>query len=178
MLRPNHTFQSLADAVPTLLAQDHLRGVLVDLDNTLVPYGQDEIPDATREAVEKLRRHLDVVLISNNRNHRVQQAAGRLEVAFVGNAMKPFPWGFRAALKLLNRPAGEVAMVGDQLMTDVLGANAVGMVSVLVNPQAVKDFPATKIFRAMEAVFLRLLGLSRKTFPTALPPVKEEVPRT
>lgn len=161
-LRPRMVFHSLAEAAPALLAHEGLRAVLLDVDNTLIPYGTHLVHPDALEAVKVLNEHFMVILISNNREKRVSGLAEELGVEYVANAMKPFPWGVRLAIEMAKARPDEVAMIGDQLFTDILGANWAGCLSVLTNPQGEKDFPLTKIMRMMEFFALRLLRISRK----------------
>ncbi len=178
-LRPQFVFHSLADATPTLLALPQLKTVLLDVDNTLVHYhGNVLIPEA-EAAVKDLQRRLHVVLISNNQTARVSAIAQALGVASVPNAMKPFSYGIRKALRETGASPQEAAMVGDQIFTDILGANRAGLVSVLTDPATAMDFPLTKIMRAMERLAMGAMGLKRCEFPgcgMALPAPAETTP--
>lgn len=160
-LRPNLVFHSLAEATPVLLEMANLKAILLDVDNTLIPYGTEEVHPEALRAVKLLGQKMPVILISNNRVGRISPLADELGVQFIANAMKPFPWGVRRAVKMVGVRPEDAAMIGDQLFTDILGANSAGCLSVLTNPQGEKDFPLTKIMRLMELFALRFLGISR-----------------
>ncbi|MBE3596576.1 MAG: YqeG family HAD IIIA-type phosphatase [Hydrogenibacillus sp.] len=138
------------------LAQQGIRGLIVDLDNTLVPWNSEE---ESPEVAEHLNRLLDaglrIVIASNNRSPRVGRIAGRLGVRHVSFARKPLPIGLRRALSIIDLPKTEVAVVGDQLLTDVLGGNLLGLRTILVRPLVDHDGWVTRVNRWVER---RVLG--------------------
>ena len=75
---------------------------------------------------------------------------GGAEVGCVPNALKPLPFGFMRALKHLGLRRKQVAVVGDQLFTDVLGAKFLGLRTILTKPLVEKDFPLTRLLRFLE----------------------------
>jgi HAD superfamily phosphatase (TIGR01668 family) len=133
-----------------------VRALLVDLDNTLLPRDTSQF---TQEALDFARRvhesGLTACLVSNNWHARVHAAARELGFELVPKANKPLPWGFRAGLRLMGASPGEAAVIGDQLFTDVLGGNLLGMTTVLVAPLSSSDLPHTLVLRRLEARVLR-----------------------
>ncbi len=135
------------------LAASGVKMLLIDLDNTLIPYDQTA-PNARIEALFAHLRELrlQVAIISNNHQTRVEPFARQLGVPFVASAKKPFRFGFRRAQALFPdiRPA-EILVIGDQFMTDVLGANRMGFSVIVVDAikrEVEKWF--TKINRRLE----------------------------
>ncbi len=112
-----------------------VRALIVDVDNTLSSHGA---PLPEKEVIPWLARMnelgVPVVILSNNTKERVEPFAGKLGLPFVHFAAKPLRRGFRRAQKLLSCPAREIAVVGDQIFTDVVGGNRAGMKTVLVTP--------------------------------------------
>jgi len=95
------------------------------------------------------------VMVSNNFSERVRSVAEQLRIGCIPNALKPLPFGFLRALKQLNLPRRQVAVVGDQLFTDVLGAKLAGnLYTILTEPIESKDFPVTMFFRFLERLML------------------------
>ena len=105
------------------LYEEGLRGIVFDIDNTLVP------PDApaderSRELVRRLRAlGFRICLVSNNRGPRVQSFAEELGLPFVAKALKPRRYGYRRAMRIMRTRPEETVSVGDQLFTDIWGAN-------------------------------------------------------
>lgn len=109
------------------------RIILLDIDNTLVPYDSATPTPEIKALLEKIRSiGFRIVLISNNHRGRVKAFAEPLGLEFVERAMKPFGRGFRKALRLASGNPNEVVAIGDQLMTDVLGGNRFGIDVILV----------------------------------------------
>jgi HAD superfamily phosphatase (TIGR01668 family) len=156
MLTPDVVVQAAHDATPELLEGYGVRAVMVDLDDTLMASNESAIGDGTREWLAALRgAGMPVLLLSNGERERVERCCADLGIEGFHLAGKPFWWAFRRGLKRLARPAGETAMIGDQLFTDVLGANLAGMLSILVRPLSPGKLPHTRAARYLERLILR-----------------------
>lgn len=137
------------------------RGMIVDVDNTLVGFDSAEAsPAVTAWILAAKARGFRIVFLSNNFRLRVGRVATALDCEGVPNALKPLPFGFLSAMRMLKTTHSETVIVGDQLMTDILGALLVGVRGVLVNPIAEKDFPLTRVFRVIERL---VIGARRPT---------------
>jgi HAD superfamily phosphatase (TIGR01668 family) len=162
MLVPDVVVTSAHDATPELLRGHGARAVMVDLDDTLLASNQNEIGDDSREWLASLRLDgLPVVLLSNGERGRVERCCAELGIEGFHLAGKPFWWAFRRGLGRLGHPAAETAMIGDQIFTDVLGANLAGMLSVLVRPLTPGKHPHTRAARHLERLILRGGGHGR-----------------
>ena len=108
------------------------RGVILDIDNTLVPHGADSTP----EVDDLFRRIQDIglktIIVSNNDAPRIERFLQNIDCPYVCDAEKPRKQGYLKALEVLGLPKNQVICVGDQVFTDVLGANACGIDSILV----------------------------------------------
>lgn len=109
------------------------RGIIFDIDATLVPHGLD-----VTEQVNDLFKHIHdlgfkTLLLSNNNEARIQQFNRIIQTNYIADANKPNPNNYLKSLKILNLPCNEVLMIGDQLFTDILGANRCGISSILVD---------------------------------------------
>ena len=108
------------------------RGLLFDIDNTLVPHGDDSTPE-----INALFRRLHAMgfrtlMLSNNGEARIRRFLQDIDARFLSNAGKPRPKGYRRAVEMLGLSKDEVLVIGDQVFTDVLGANLAGLGSILV----------------------------------------------
>ena len=129
-----------------------IRGVLLDLDNTILPRDTSEIPDSAHAFARSLADHgIRACLVSNNWHHRVSSVADELGFALVSKALKPLPFAFSRGMRLMGTTPGETATIGDQVFTDVLGGNLAGTMTVLVNPLSRADLPHTLLLRLIEA---------------------------
>ncbi|MFC4776741.1 YqeG family HAD IIIA-type phosphatase [Paenibacillus sp. GCM10023252] len=136
-----------------------IRGIITDLDNTLV--GAKEAL-ATPELVQWLDVVRDfglkVVIVSNNNQTRVSKFAAPLNIPFIHAARKPANKSFRKALGVLELPAEHTVVIGDQMLTDVLGGNRMGLYTILVLPIAPSDEGVmTRVNRTIERIALSRL---------------------
>ncbi|MCM3632314.1 MULTISPECIES: YqeG family HAD IIIA-type phosphatase [Paenibacillus] len=156
---PKLRVKSIYDIPLDELYAQGIRGLITDLDNTLVGA---KAPLATDELVKWLatvkQRGIDVVIVSNNNDSRVGAFAAPLGLRYIHAARKPAQRAFRRALELLQLEASQTLMVGDQLMTDVLGGNRMGLHTVLVAPISPNDEGfMTKVNRRMERIAIAKL---------------------
>jgi len=137
-----------------------IEAVLLDLDNTILPWQRAEIPaESARWVQEAKDKGIKVCVASNTHNpRRLNRLASELGVPCVHNVLKPRRKGLKAALEMLGVPAGRAAMVGDQVFTDVLGGRRMGMYTILVRPMARREFIGTKVSRLFERFLLAYFG--------------------
>lgn len=156
MLGPDRFAPRLHDVPLDDLLAAGIRGLIVDLDNTLLGFRETDLCDEHLAWVEEAHaRGMRIVMLSNNFSERVNAVAARIAVACIPNALKPLPFGFMRALRALGLPRHAVAVVGDQLFTDVLGGKLCGLHTILTEPIEAKDFPITRLFRFFERMMLR-----------------------
>ena len=160
---PHWTGGSIFDIDPAALARRGITLLLADLDNTLAPYKVLE-PDpevaAWKEALE--REGIQLFILSNSRKPgRAQKYAEALGVPFQGHSGKPKKAGYLRAMERMGRGPRETVMVGDQIFTDILGANNAGVVPLLVEPIRLAGNPGRYLRYAVETPF-RLLGRGRR----------------
>ena len=154
-LRPDLLVHAIEEIDFDWLEGRNVRGLLLDVDNTIVPWRSREIPDEKRSWIEQAKSRFAVCLLSNTIfMDRLRHIASELGVDFVARAFcgrKPFPGGFREALRRIDIPASQAAMIGDQVFADVLGGKLVGCVTVLVDPVSpTNEFIGTRIVRCVE----------------------------
>ncbi len=138
------------------LYAEGVRALLIDIDNTLVPYDLAK-PDETLETfLASLRRTFSVVLISNNTPSRIRPIADALDVPCVFRAKKPLKRGFRRALSKIGAEKDKSLVIGDQVLTDVYGAKRADLRAALVHPIKPKTEKwYTKFNRRIERAILR-----------------------
>ena len=159
---PRGVYPSISALDPDALAGRGITLVLADLDNTLAPYKATEpAPElvAWKQALDQ--RGIALFILSNSRKPgRVQRFAQALDVPFQGRSGKPGKAGYLTALQRMGRRPHQTVMVGDQIFTDVLGANNAGVVPLLVQPIQLAGNPGRYLRYAVETPF-RLLGRRR-----------------
>ena len=140
-----------------LLKNRGIRCLLFDLDNTIVPENIKVCSDKTKELFNKLKEDFQVIIFSNSPKRRVSMIANSLGVAYVCWAFKPSPKKFLEVMNNYKYGENEIAIIGDQLLTDVKGGNRVGVLSILVNPVSKYDPLWTKIGRKRERRIMKKL---------------------
>ena len=151
---------SIYDVDVLALKAAGIRLLLADLDNTLVPYGVPLPTDrvyAWKEQLEEVGITL-FVLSNNRRPNRPRIFSEGLGVPFIGHAGKPSVTGFYKAMERMGVNAGQTALVGDQIFTDVLGGNRAGVTTILVKPIRLAGNPGRYLRYAVEMPFRLLSG--------------------
>lgn len=155
MLGPDRYVPRLAQIPHEELEARGFRGLIVDLDNTMLGFAQSEVEADHLDWVRLAKnRGFKLVMVSNNFTERVTTIAGQLGIECVPNALKPLPFGVMRALRMLALPRNQVAVIGDQLFTDVLSGKICGLYTILTEPIESKDFALTKVFRFFERLVL------------------------
>lgn len=148
---PNIYVKNINEINPKYLKENGIRGIITDLDNTLIPW---DMRDATPNVIEWFKElaeyDIKVTVISNNNEQRVKVFAEPLEVPYIANARKPLTRSFKMGAKLMGLSPGQVAVVGDQLLTDIFGGNSAGFYTILVSPILRTDAKITQLNRKVE----------------------------
>ena len=157
----------LADAIWDIelesLRAEGVRGLILDLDNTLVDWNRNDIRPAVREWLGAARAAgLQMSLVSNAfRGRRVKAIGAELNLRVVTWALKPFPGGFRRAMALMDTDPASTCAIGDQVFTDLLGANLLGIRTILLTPLSPRESPHTRLIRLIERPLRRRWARSR-----------------
>lgn len=132
-LLPKVIIDELPDLTPEFLAQRGIRLLMLDFDNTIVPYTTD-VP--TEKMLAWLRvmqlSEIKLCVVSNSKRDRLRFFCEKYGIPCITHAKKPFTKGIKECLETFNIPACEAALVGDQIFTDTLGANSAKIQSILV----------------------------------------------
>lgn len=134
--------------------QKGFRGVIFDIDNTLVPHGEpaDEKAIALFESLREIG--FSTMVLSNNKEPRVKSFAGQVNTKYIFKAGKPKAKGYRKAMEQMGTDENTTLFVGDQLFTDLWGANRLGIYSVLVKPIHPKEEIQIVLKRYLEKIVL------------------------
>lgn len=144
------------------LYREGYRGILFDIDNTLVEHGKE----ATDQAKKLFRRLRDIgfecCLISNNKKKRVHSFNEKIGVHTVFNAHKPAKKGYYYAMELMNTRPENTVFVGDQLFTDIFGAKRIGLKNFLVKPINKKEEIQIVWKRKLEHIVLKEYRMKKR----------------
>ena len=155
-LRPSAQVPTVYDIDLIALRARGIRWVILDLDNTIVPWGAHEVsPRLSVWIAAAQDADLRLCIVSTNMGNRVMSIAERLGLPIVVGALKPRRRALRRALTVMGTTPEATALVGDQLLTDILGGNRLGLHTILVRPQGRREFMLTRLVRLMERFLLR-----------------------
>ncbi len=141
------------------LKKSGIKCILFDLDNTIAPITSSSVDLKTKNLFEELKEMgFKIIIISNSGKQRVEPFKEGLNVDAAHSAKKPFKAKYLKILKLYDFLDNEVAAVGDQLLTDIYGANKMGFTSILVNPISKTDLIWTKFNRKLEARLMKKMA--------------------
>lgn len=132
--------QSVLGITPALLHEKGLKGLILDVDETIVPVRKKQLDPEVQSWASEIQKTVPLSLVSNNVGYaRIEQIAqsmmpGSQPIPFVASAGKPSRRKLRVAAEEMGLPFEQIAMVGDRLFTDVLAGNRVGLFTILVQP--------------------------------------------
>lgn len=130
---PRFIFPKITDIAPEFLAGHGISLLLMDFDNTMLPYTTDVPEQELLDWLEKMRRGgITLCIVSNSHKSRVPRFSERYGVPCQTHAAKPSPKGIRLAMQRFGAERSQTALVGDQIFTDVLGANLAGVTAIAV----------------------------------------------
>lgn len=156
LFKPTYMVESIYNITPQELKKRNKKVVFTDLDNTLIAWNNPSATDELIDWIKLLRNnHIEVIILSNNNENRVHKAVENLDVHHIPGAFKPRRKGFRKAFERVNVPKDNIIMVGDQVITDIIGANRFKIDSVLVKPILDSDAWNTKFNRFVEYQILK-----------------------
>ena len=130
---PKVITKTVTDIRPEWLKSRNIRLLMLDFDNTIVPYTTNTPTEAVENWLkELLAADIQLCVVSNSKRERVKIFCAKYGIDCITHAKKPFPKGIRECLDRYGIPADQAALVGDQIYTDTLGGNGCGVTSVLV----------------------------------------------
>jgi len=132
---PSVIVRAVTDLTPQLLLRRNIRLLMLDFDNTIVPYTTNAPTEEMKLWLEAMSAsEIQVCVVSNSKRNRVPEFCREYGLDCITHAMKPFSKGISACLQRYGADASCSALVGDQIFTDTLGANCAGIQSILVKP--------------------------------------------
>lgn len=163
LLRPDEYVEALEYVDLDKLYSRGYRALLIDRDRTLTGWGEDDVAPAKRAWLERAMERFEVCIVSNtvfvSGVNRLGEKLGVKVVSRWGLGRKPMPGAIKAALKVVGVPAKKVVMIGDQLFTDVLGGNLLGIYTILTDPVPGPEFFLTRIVRLVERTVIAALNI-------------------
>lgn len=156
LILPN-MYASSVYSINYKLLNKKYKNLIFDLDNTLLPVGKIEVNEELVNLFQKIGKDFNICLVSNNSKERVLPVAKILETGYLFKAGKPKKEAFDKALILLDATKENTAVIGDQMLSDIKGANEYGLFSVMVEPISnIHDFK-TKTNRVLQKIMIKKL---------------------
>ena len=135
LFKADFAFRGVVDIEPSFLKKHNIKGLLLDLDNTLTTHDNPVPGKGIKEWIGTMKAsNIDMVIVSNNHPPRVKPFADSVGLKYVCEGKKPLSGGFNRAQKLMKIPFSQLAVVGDQIFTDILGANLKRIRGIFVYP--------------------------------------------
>ncbi len=150
-LYPKEHFKRVEQITISFLQKNKIKALILDVDNTLIDYQQRLEESVINWAKELKKQKIKLYILSNtNDKQKVEKVARQLEIPYQNLGKKPLKSGFRKVQKDLQEKPENIAVVGDQIFTDILGGNRCHMYTILVDPINPKDFWYTAWKRPIE----------------------------
>ena len=148
--------KNILEVTPEFLKENNIKALILDVDNTLLDFDLKIIDGLENWGKTMKENEIKCIILSNsNKETKVKMVAVLLGIEYIKFAMKPLKRGFKMAQKRLEIPNENIAAIGDQIFTDVIGANRMKMFSILVKPLAEKDLWMTRFKRPIEELVIK-----------------------
>lgn len=153
---PKAHFNHIYEITPVFLKSKGIEGVLLDIDNTLVPYSVKVPDEKVLQWLEILKQAgLKLAVLSNAKAERSSLFAKEAKLPVIEKAAKPLKKGFRQATKALELPQNKLCIIGDQIFTDIWGGNRSKVYSILVTPINKEESTFIRLKRVLEKPILK-----------------------
>lgn len=162
-LKPTYIYDKIEDIPFEVFEENNITGIILDADNTIIDYTR-KLSKSKKEYIDKLKeKGYNICILSNTFSERkIRNLMKELDVNGLCSAMKPLLKGFKMSLNLLNAKKENVIMIGDQLFTDIYGANRFGIKSIFVTPMNKIEDAVTILKRPLENYIFKKYLRKRK----------------
>lgn len=159
LFKPDVKLRGITDITVELLKNHDIKALLLDVDNTMSTHHGTILTEGLMEWIDKMQQSgIKLMVLSNSKRFRIQPFAARIGLPFISLGCKPLPTGYLRGVKALGEKRNNVAIVGDQIFTDILGGNAVGVKTILLTPIKPEDGWSFKIRRKLEKKLYKKYG--------------------
>lgn len=135
IFRPTYVFNDITGITPKFLKRKHIKGIVLDIDNTLTTHNNPVPPQSSMDWLARVKKAgIKLIIVSNNKPPRVEPFAQLLDLEYVANGRKPLTYGINEAVRKMGFEKCDIAAIGDQIFTDIMGANLAGIRSCFVYP--------------------------------------------
>ncbi len=161
MFKPNIKLDRVTDLTPEILNKYGIKALILDVDNTLSTHHGQVLLEGLTAWLFKMRSHgIKMTVLSNSTSKRLEPFAKKIGLEYISLGLKPLPFGYLRALKRLKSKREATAIVGDQIFTDVLGGNLVGLNTVLLTPIKPETSLRFRMKRKVESKLIKWLKIT------------------
>jgi HAD superfamily phosphatase (TIGR01668 family) len=161
IFKPKVYYKSIFDINYEYLKKKNIKVIIFDLDNTIITVDEDYPSDKVVELFKKLNNDFKIFIASNNKKERVRRIGKYMNVHAFYSVVKPTKKIRKLLLKKYDVKMSEVAIIGDQVVTDIFMGNRLKMYTVLVDPLGEKDLKITYFNRWLEKRIIKIIKLKR-----------------
>lgn len=156
ILYPDLYLNNIKEITVEILQSNNIKGLILDVDNTIINYNKEIIEGAFEWVQEMKNNNMKMCILSNsNKKEKVERVAKKLDLEYIYFAKKPLKFGFNKAKQQMLLDSSNIAVVGDQIFTDVLGAHRSKMFAILTKPLDKKDIWITVLKRPIEEFIIK-----------------------
>ncbi|MBQ8740850.1 MAG: YqeG family HAD IIIA-type phosphatase [Clostridia bacterium] len=161
LLKPDIKLHGITNITVELLNKFDIKALLLDVDNTMSTHHGTVLTDGLLDWIADMQQKgIKLMVLSNSKRHRIEPFAARIGLPFISLGCKPLPTGYLRGIAALGEKRKNVAIVGDQIFTDVLGGNAVGVKTILLTPIKLEDGWSFKVRRNLEKKIYKKYNLT------------------
>lgn len=154
LLKPHIKLHRVTDVTLELLEKNNIKGILLDVDNTLSTHHGEELVEGLEDWISLMKKSgIKLLVLSNSKEKRVAPFAQKIGLDYVSLGLKPLPFKFFLASKKLGLRRKEIAIVGDQLFTDSLGGHISGVKTIILDPVLLETGWSFRLRRRLEKIF-------------------------
>ncbi|MBQ9965524.1 MAG: YqeG family HAD IIIA-type phosphatase [Clostridia bacterium] len=151
ILKPKIKLERVTDISVELLKKYNIKALILDVDNTLSTHHGQVLTDGLPEWLSYMKENeIKLMVLSNSKKKRVEPFANKIDLDFISLGLKPLPFGYLRAIRALSVKKKNAAIVGDQIFTDVLGGNALGIKTILLTPIKEEKMWSFRVRRSIE----------------------------
>lgn len=162
LFRPNIKLDKITDISVELLNKYNINALILDVDNTLSTHHGQVLTNGLEDWLKMMRKNnVKLTILSNSKSKRVEPFAKRISLDYISLGLKPLPFGYLRAVRALACKRKNTAIVGDQIFTDIIGGNVVGVKTIWLTPIEPEPMLSFRIRRKLEAYLTKLLKITK-----------------
>lgn len=161
LFKPQIKLKKITDITVDILSKYGIKSLILDVDNTLSTHHGQVLTDGLENWLEIMRKNgIKMTVLSNSTSKRLEPFAKKIGLDYISLGLKPLPFGYIRALETLGSKRKETAIVGDQIFTDTLGGNIVGVKTILLTPIKPESSLRFRMKRRVERFVIKALKIT------------------